>query len=111
MAWLHDRQGQLNGKGSAAILTKARSAHYASMKFDKMLGDREAQSQATMASRRRAIGLPKAIENVRKKLRGDADPCIRDAHLDMLEKLAQRYAAQLLLRQGQSLEPRPVHAR
>jgi transposase len=26
-----------------------------------------------------------------------------------LEKLAQRYAAQLLLRQGQSLEPRPVH--
>ena len=66
MAWLHDRQGQLNGKGSAAILTKARSAHYASMKFDKMLGDREAQSQATMASRRRAIGLPKAIENVRR---------------------------------------------
>ena len=26
-----------------------------------------------------------------------------------LEKLAQRYAAQLLLRQGQNLEPRPVH--
>ncbi len=41
------------------------------------IGDREAESQAAMATRRRAVCLPETIEDVRQEIRVDADSCVR----------------------------------
>src|ERR1041385_2369155 len=51
------------------------------MHLRKRIGDRESQTKATMPSRRRAIRLAKTIEDMRQKLRGNADTRVDNGKL------------------------------
>src|SRR5207247_2379650 len=61
----------------AAALTLALRAHGTTVQLDEMAHDREAEAEAAVATRARALRLAKAIEDVRQELRTDAGARVR----------------------------------
>ena len=68
----HRRQRKQNVKGRATSLALALRTHTAAMQLDELLDDRKPQTEAAMASCRRAVRLAKSVEHVREKLQADA---------------------------------------
>ena len=52
--------------------------------FNDLMGDREAEAEPTMPPGRRAVGLPEAVEHMRKKIRPDPFACIADDDFDVI---------------------------
>src|SRR5258707_4565009 len=71
-------QRQTYGKRSALFRARTLDLDPAVVHIDQMSHDRQSQSQAPLRARSRSIRLPEPIENVRQKLRADANASVRD---------------------------------
>ena len=78
-----------NGEGRSLAFTLALHGNAAAMELDDVPRNGEAQAEASVGSRRRAIGLLEALEDVGQKLGFDALPVVRHAEsqgrIDALE--------------------------
>ena len=68
------RDRQTDDDGRATSDAFALSSYGSALRLDEMARDEQTQSQATHAARRRAVGLTKALEDVRQELGVDAAP-------------------------------------
>ena len=70
--------GQRDGECRAAPLTFAPHAHGTAVQLDEMAHDREAEAEAAILTRARALRLAEAIEDVRQELHTDAGARVRN---------------------------------
>ena len=80
---VHDQQRQRHGERAPLALAGALGPHGAPVHLDQLLDDRQAQSQAAVPPRGRAVGLAEPVEDVRQELGLDPDARVGDADLDV----------------------------
>src|SRR5215510_12217561 len=68
----HGHQRKRHGESSAPSASRAFRLHLASVHFDPMPNNRKPKTEPAMQSRKGAVGLPEAVEDVRQKLIRDA---------------------------------------
>src|SRR5438128_3708762 len=66
----------------APVLARALRAHGAAVKLDDVLHQREAEPEAAVRARARAVALAERLEDVRNELRRDPDARVGDDDLD-----------------------------
>ena len=72
---------QSHTERGAAADARAVDTHGAAMQRRDLLDDRQTQAEATVAFRRRAVGLPEPVEDVWQEILGDADAGIGHRNL------------------------------
>src|SRR6188508_2287152 len=75
--------GEPDGERRSAAFALALGAHPSTVQLDQMAHDRKAQPEAAMGSRRRAVALTKALEDVRQKILTDTFAIVTDAQLGL----------------------------
>jgi hypothetical protein len=71
-------QRQLDPERRALCRSVTLSKDTAALELDQVPGNREAEAKSAARAADAGVSLPKAIEDMRKKFRRNADPCISD---------------------------------
>src|SRR5205823_11096976 len=74
-------QRQAHDEGRAAPRSCALGMYRPAVQVDQVTHDCQAETQATVGARARAVRLPEAVEHVRQELAADARPRVADADL------------------------------